>query len=75
MAELQSGPPYVCPALRPGKRKEKTFSNAESYSFDITKAEQIFDILLKNKQLKLPERHKIPLVEEIKNRKYCKYHN
>ena len=64
--ELQSGPPYVCLSLRPAKGKEKTSSNAKSYSFNITKAEQIFDILLKDKQLKLLKGHKIPPIKEIK---------
>ena len=35
VVELQSGPPYVCPSLRLAKGKEKTFSNAKSYSFNI----------------------------------------
>ncbi|MGU4721964.1 hypothetical protein MAY64_23430, partial [Escherichia coli] len=30
------------------------------FDFDVSKAEQIFDLLLKEKQLKLPEGHKIP---------------
>ena len=59
----------MCPSFKPIKGKEKTSSSAKIYSFDITKAEQIFDILLKYKQLKLPEGHKIPLVKEIKNKK------
>ena len=75
MAELQSRPPYVCLSLRPAKGKEKTSSNAKTYFFYINKSEQIFDILLKVKQLKLHERHKISPVKEVKKRKYCKYHN
>ncbi|KAK1663180.1 hypothetical protein QYE76_051339 [Lolium multiflorum] len=31
--------------------------------FDVTKTEQIFDLLLKEKQLKLPEGHKIPTAQ------------
>lgn len=65
MAKLQSGPAYLCPSLRPAKGKEKASSNAKSYSFGIIKTEQIFDILVKDKQLKLPKGHKNPPVKEI----------
>ncbi|KAK1599886.1 hypothetical protein QYE76_018721 [Lolium multiflorum] len=43
--------------------------------FDVTKTEQIFDLLLKEKQLKLPEGHKIPTVQEMNKRPYCKWHH
>ena len=49
VAELQLGPPYVCPFSRGIKGKEKSSSNTKSYSFGITKDEQIFNILLKDK--------------------------
>ena len=32
----------------------------EGFDFDVAKAEQIFDLLLKENQLKLPENHKLP---------------
>ena len=73
-AELQAGPPYVCASLRPMKGKEKTNTGNKSYSFDITKVDQIFDVLLQDKQIVLPEGKKMPSAEEIKNRKFCKYH-
>ena len=38
MAELKSGPPYVCTSLRPIKGKEKV-NGSKSYPFDITKVE------------------------------------
>ena len=38
----------------------------KGFDFDVTKAEQIFDLLLKEKQLKLPENHKLPTVQELK---------
>lgn len=71
-AEILRGKPYSCPALKPSRGKEvvKTESR-ESYIFDISKA----DHLLKDKQIKLPEGHRIPSAEEIKNRQYCKWHN
>ena len=58
----------TCPwARRPDKE--------EHYDFDINKADKIFDILLQEKQLVLPPGHIIPSPEELKRRKYCKWHN
>ncbi|KAK1678627.1 hypothetical protein QYE76_039475 [Lolium multiflorum] len=45
------------------------------FDFDVTKAEQIFDLLLKEKQLKVPEGHKIPTGQELNGKPYCKWHN
>jgi hypothetical protein len=47
----------------------------EKYGFDITKADRIFDLLLQEGQIKLSPNHTIPSVEELKNRRYCKWHN
>ena len=44
----------------------------KSYSFDINKINQIFDVLLKDKQIKLSDGHRILSKEEIKEKKYCK---
>ena len=37
-----------------------TLTCGKGFDFDVSKAEQIFDLLLKEKQLKLPENHKLP---------------
>ena len=47
----------------------------EKYGFDITKADKIFDLLLSEGQIKLKPYHKIPIDQELKNIKYCKWHN
>ena len=65
VAELKNGPPYVCPSLKPIKGKEK-INSAKSYSFNIIKAEQIFDVLLKEKQIILFEGKKMPSINELK---------
>ena len=39
----------------------KPQGSAKGFDFDVSKAEQIFDLLLKEKQLKLPENHKFPI--------------
>jgi hypothetical protein len=48
---------------------------AKGFDFDVTKVEQIFDLLLKEKQLKLPEGCKFPTVQELQGRSYCKWHH
>jgi len=45
------------------------------YNFDIKKANRIFDLLLEKRQLRLPTNHVIPSAEELKGKKYCKFHN
>ena len=47
----------------------------KGFDFDVAKAEQIFDLLLKEKQLKLPENHKLPMTQELQGRLYCKWHH
>ena len=74
--EIVKGKVYSCPALRSPKGKEvKTSEGKIDYSFDISKADQIFDHLLKDKQIKLLDGHKIPSQEELKGKRYCKWHN
>jgi hypothetical protein len=45
---------------------------SKGFDFDVSKVEQIFDLLLKEKQLKFPEGCKIPTAQ---GRSYCKWHN
>jgi hypothetical protein len=37
----------------------------KGFDFDESKVEQIFDLLLREKQLKLPEGHKFPTSQEL----------
>jgi hypothetical protein len=48
---------------------------AKGFHFDVSKVEQIFDLLLKEKQLKLPEGCKFPTAQERQGRSYCKWHH
>jgi hypothetical protein len=41
----------------------------------VSKVEQIFDLLLKGKQLKFPEGFKSPTAQELQGRSYCKWYN
>ena len=73
VAELKLGPPYICTSLKPVKEKEKT-NASKSYSFDITKPEQIFDVLFKDKQIVIPVGKKLPSLNELKGQNFCEFH-
>jgi hypothetical protein len=45
---------------------------AKGFDFDVSKVEQIFDLLLKEKQLKLLEGCNFPIAQELQGRSYCK---
>jgi hypothetical protein len=48
---------------------------AKGFEFDESKVMQIFDPLLREKQLKLLEGHKFPAAQELQGRPYCKWHH
>ena len=58
--------PIACPF---GKKEP------EKFSFDVTKADKIFDLLLQQGQIKLSQNHILPGVEELKKIRYYKWHN
>ena len=47
----------------------------ESYDFDVTKADKLFDFLLEKGQIKQPTNHDILPPNQLKNKKFCKFHN
>ncbi|KAM2674252.1 hypothetical protein EV2_015469 [Malus domestica] len=82
-AEIVIDKPYVCKALTQIDSKEvktrsapeETMKPSKVYTFDITKADVIFDQLLSAKIIKLRPGHTIPKADELKGNIYCKYHN
>ncbi|RYQ84385.1 hypothetical protein Ahy_B10g103647 [Arachis hypogaea] len=46
----------------------------EKENFDISKSDQIFDVLLKDKQLILPEGKTLLSVKNLKGKPFCKFH-
>ncbi|KAM2372834.1 hypothetical protein ACFX1X_047518 [Malus domestica] len=82
-AEIVIDKPYICKALTQINSKDaKIRSNTEGtsktskvYTFDIIKAEAIFDQLLSAKIIKLRPGHNIPTIDELKEKTYCKYHS
>jgi hypothetical protein len=53
----------------------KQQKHTKGFDFDESMVKQIFDLLLREKQLKLPEGHKFPKTQELQRRPYCKWHH
>ncbi|KAK2384605.1 hypothetical protein QL285_071934 [Trifolium repens] len=80
IAELKPGPPYTCKMLKPSngnnpvEPKNDRFVS-KTYTFDITKCGEIFDLLVADGQIIVPKGLKVPPLEQRKKRGFCKYHN
>lgn len=61
MVELKPGPPYTCKLLKPSNKKslvetEKTDKYvAKTYTFDVSKCDEIFYLLVKDGQIIIPQ--------------------
>ncbi|CAN1836506.1 hypothetical protein LINPERHAP1_LOCUS34796 [Linum perenne] len=81
LAEIVPGKPYVCSSLSkvdvgPQEgRPNRAPIQPRKYSFDVTKADLIFDQLYKDGQVKLSGGHNLPSPDKLKGRRYCKWHN
>ncbi|CAL9018687.1 unnamed protein product [Prunus brigantina] len=80
-AEVNIDKPFICKGLvktdnSRTKIPDAKFATRETkaYTFDLTRAEAIFDLLLTEKKVKLSFGHKIPKPEELKGKMFCKYH-
>src|SRR3954464_1024426 len=78
--ELKEAPPYACKLLTPANGKNPVENDKndrfpkKTYTFDITKCDEIFDLSVKDGQMILPPNSKIPPLEQRKKRGFCKYH-
>ncbi|XP_058733315.1 uncharacterized protein LOC131604916 [Vicia villosa] len=80
LAEMKPGPAYECKSLFPSKGKNVSVDNnskfpAKTYTFDISKCEEIFDVLVKDGQILVPPNAKLPPLEQRQKKGFCKYHN
>jgi len=80
IAELRPGPPYTCKSLRPSDGNNSVEPNNEiyvpkTYTFNVTKCDEIYDLLVEDGQVVAPKDLKISPLEQRKNRGFCKYHN
>jgi hypothetical protein len=46
-----------------------------TYDFDVTKADKLFEFLLKEGRIKLPEGHSMLRPDEVKEKRYCGFHD
>lgn len=81
MAELKRGPSYVCKLLTSANRKNPSEPEKndkftkKTYTFDVTKCDDIFDLLVTDGQVLVPPGMKVPPLEQRKKRGFCKCHN
>ncbi|XP_050874982.1 uncharacterized protein LOC127078583 [Lathyrus oleraceus] len=81
MAELKLGPPYTCKVLKPSNGKNPTEAEktdkyvAKTYTFDVSKCDEIFDLLVKDGKIIVPQGLKDPPLEQKKKNGFCKFHN
>ncbi|XP_050890989.1 uncharacterized protein LOC127096467 [Lathyrus oleraceus] len=81
LAELKQGPPYACRVLAPsnGKNPIELEKNdkfpKKTYTFDVTKCDEIFDLLVKDGQIIVPSGAKLPPLEKTKKIGFFKYHS
>jgi hypothetical protein len=61
--------PLSCSFLRPSSGKEEV-----KYTFDMTRCDKLFDVLLQNQIIRLSEGHVIPSSGQAAKGKYCKWH-
>ncbi|CAL2246492.1 unnamed protein product [Prunus armeniaca] len=81
-AEVIIDKPFVCKGLVKADNSRTKIPDAKfatretkAYTFDLTRAEAIFDLLLTEKKVKLSFGHKISKPEELKGKTFCKYHS
>ena len=76
LAEYVGQGPFVCEALHKkqiqAQESNKPASPLKAYSFDVERADEIFDILYKANQLRIIGRHRFPSKKELRGRDYCK---
>ena len=66
MAELKPGPPYACKVLKPSNGKTPIVVEkidkyvAKTYTFDVSKCDEIFNLLVKYDQIIIPQCLKDP---------------
>ncbi|XP_051118094.1 uncharacterized protein LOC127242557 [Andrographis paniculata] len=71
VVEIVNSKPYVCFKLKPLPGAEEQ----EQPTFDASKADEIFDILLADGPIRIPKGQRLATKDEIKGRPYCKWHN
>ncbi|CAL2240746.1 unnamed protein product [Prunus armeniaca] len=81
-AEVSIDKPFVCKGLVKADNSRTKIPDAKfatqemkTYTFDLTRVEAIFDLLVTEKKVKLSFGQKISKPEELKGKTFCKYHS
>lgn len=80
VAILKPEPPYTCKLLKllNGKNlvepKNENFV-AKMYTFNVTKCDEIFDLLVADGKIIVPNGAKVPPLKQRKKKCFCKFHN
>jgi hypothetical protein len=69
--DTAKGKPLACSFLKPSPSKKEEMK----FTFDVSKCDKLFDILLQNNVIKLSEGHVIPPPGQLGKTKYCKWHD
>jgi hypothetical protein len=69
--ETPKDKPLACAFLKPSPRKKEEVK----FTFDVTKCDKLFNILLQNKVIRLSENHVVPPPRKLAKGKYCKWHD
>ena len=77
---MKLGPPYTCKSLRPSDGNNPVETSNEryvpkTYTFDVSKCDEIYDLLVADGQVVAHKGVKIPPLEQRQKRGFCKYHN
>jgi hypothetical protein len=63
--------PLKCSFLKP----EPSKNGEMKFTFDVSKCDRLFDVLLQNNIIKLKGGYVIPTAEQLARKKYCKWHD
>jgi hypothetical protein len=69
--DTPSHKPFSCSFMKPKSGRK----DGMKYTFDVTKCDRLFDVLIQGGVIKLKEGRDIPSKEIIGKRKYCKWHD
>jgi hypothetical protein len=69
--DTRKGKPVACSFLNPGPGKKQVMH----FTFDVTKCDKLFDVLLQNNVIRLTGCHVIPPADQLAQKKYYKWNN
>jgi hypothetical protein len=71
MGGFSQGKPITCSFLKPNTSHKDEMRS----TFDVSKCDKLFDILVQGGLIKLKDGHTIPTAKLLAKKKYCKWHD